>query len=84
MANAEEQVPRVRLAQGQEVSLGCGTLIIIALIVIFFAGDDNKDLERELRTLRNEVVELRTSIESLEEAIERDQRRPLADLAEEE
>jgi hypothetical protein len=33
-----ERVPLVRLAKGQEASLGCGTLILIALIVAFCSG----------------------------------------------
>ena len=68
-----EDTPRVRLVEGQEVSLGCGTLILIALIVIAFAGNSGKDVERELRRLKSEIVELNKSIQSLEAAISRDQ-----------
>ena len=73
MSSSEVPDQRVRLVEGQEVSLGCGTLILIALIVMIFAGRGNDDLQREIEGLRTEVVELRTSIASLEEAIERGQ-----------
>ena len=72
MADAEDRAPRVRLMEGQQVSLGCGTLMIIALIVMIFAGRGQDDVGDELRLLRNEIVELKTSIRSLEEAVNRD------------
>jgi hypothetical protein len=58
--------PLVRLAKGQEVSLGCGTLILITLIVLLFGGGGHGvgDLEREVRGLRYEVSELRKSVEA--------------------
>lgn len=49
--------------QSQQVSLGCGTLILIALIVIFFSNQGVDDLEREVRRLRSEVAELKTLVE---------------------
>lgn len=52
----------------QQVSLGCGTLILIALIVMFFSGRGG-DLEREVRGLRSEVGELKNSIEAQSAAI---------------
>ena len=70
MADSQDQAPRVRLVEGQEVSLGCGTLIIIALIVMFLAGGKNDDLKEEVQGLRGEVAQLRTAIESLEATIE--------------
>ena len=42
----------------QQASLGCGTLILIALIVLIFSGRGNGDLEREIHAL-NEVRGLR-------------------------
>jgi hypothetical protein len=74
--------PRVRLVQGQEVSLGCGTLVLIALIVMFCGGFATQDVRHELSGLRNsvndlkkqvddqtrEIRELRTSIENLRRA----------------
>jgi Sec-independent protein translocase protein TatA len=56
--------PKVRLVQGQEVSLGCGTLVLIALIVLIFCGRGSSDVEREIRRLRSEVGELKSAIEA--------------------
>jgi hypothetical protein len=56
--------PRVRLAKGQEVSLGCGTLILIALIVLFLGRGSTGELEHEVRSLRSEVRELKTAVEA--------------------
>jgi hypothetical protein len=48
----------------QTVQLGCGTLIVIALIVLFFSnGRVNSDLESEIHGLRREVGELKKAIE---------------------
>jgi hypothetical protein len=49
----------------QQVSLGCGTLILIALIVLIFSGRGTGDLEREVRGLRSEVGELKKEVEGL-------------------
>ena len=46
------------------VSLGCGTLILIALIVMFFSGGDTKKIEREVKELRAEVGALKKTIET--------------------
>ena len=59
-----EKPPRVSLAKGQEVSLGCGTLILIALIVLIFGGRGTSDLQRDVRALRSEVVELKKSVDA--------------------
>jgi hypothetical protein len=56
--------PKVRLAQGQEVSLGCGTLVLIALIVLIFSGRGTGDVEREVRRLRSEVSDLKKAVEA--------------------
>ena len=47
-----------------KVQLGCGTLIIIALIVMFFSGG------RESAKLRTRVDELHQKIDRLEEKID--------------
>lgn len=62
--SAADQPPRERLAGGQEVSLGCGTLILIALIVLIFGRGDTSDLEREVKGLRSEVGELKKAVEA--------------------
>lgn len=51
-------------ARAQRVSLGCGTLILIALIVLIFGGRGTGDLEREARGLRAEVGELRKAVDA--------------------
>jgi len=51
-------------ARTQQVSLGCGTLILIALIVLIFSGRGTGDLEREVRALRSDVAELKKTIEA--------------------
>jgi cell division protein FtsL len=48
----------------RQVQLGCGTLIIIAIIVMIFSGD------RGSSKLRNEVRELNEKIERLETKID--------------
>jgi hypothetical protein len=48
----------------QQASLGCGTPILIALIVLAFSGRGNGDLEREVHGLRSEVGELKKSVEA--------------------
>jgi hypothetical protein len=45
----------------QQASLGCGTLILIALI---FSGHGTGDLEREVHRLRSAVGELKKAIET--------------------
>ena len=49
--------------RNQTVQLGCGTLILIALIVLFFSHG-SRDVEREVRDLRSEVKELRHSVDA--------------------
>ena len=54
--------------QPQEVraSLGCGTLILIAIIVILFSGHKDHDkLENEIRDLTREVQSLKQEVSSL-------------------
>ena len=52
------------LIREHRVQLGCGTLIVIALIVMFFSGTDTNDLENEIRGLRSEVGEMKKLIEA--------------------
>ena len=60
------EAPKVRLVQGQEVSLGCGTLILIALIVMIFGRGKTStiEIEKKVESLRTEVQNLRTAVES--------------------
>jgi Tfp pilus assembly protein PilN len=39
-------------------TLGCGTLILIALIVLFIGRADTEPLENEIRALRDQVLVL--------------------------
>ncbi len=64
-----DRAPRVRLVKGQEVSLGCGTLILIALIVLFCSGGTTTELKREVDGLRSEIVELRKAVQEQTEQI---------------
>ena len=46
-----------------KASLGCGTLILIAIIVMLFGGkDDHEKLEKKIDALTKEVQELREEI----------------------
>jgi uncharacterized protein YoxC len=56
--------------KNQEVSLGCGTLILIALIVMIFGGRDTNDLERKIDNLRGEIVELKQAVEAQTKQVE--------------
>jgi cell division protein FtsB len=55
------------MADDRRVSLGCGTFILIALIVLIFSNRTGADsaarVEAELRELKVEVVELRRAID---------------------
>lgn len=46
--------------KNQAASLGCGTLILIALIVIIFGGSNTAVLEAEVDHLRDQVSALQT------------------------
>ena len=53
-----------------KASLGCGTLILIALIVLFFGNFQRKQLEEPVYKLSSEVRDLTQRIESLESEIQ--------------
>ena len=53
------------------VQLGCGTLILIAIIVLIFSGgNSNQQLARDVRSLRQEVLVLQEKIDILTHALE--------------
>jgi len=54
----------------RSVSLGCGTLILIALIVIIFAGGGTQEVKTEVEALRKEVAELRMMMERQTKTLE--------------
>ena len=48
----------------QQVGLGCGTLIVIALIVWFFGNRGTDDVQKEVQALREQVTKLQESVEA--------------------
>lgn len=53
------------------VSIGCGSLIVIGLIVLFFSGGGRiQEMEDELRGLRDEVNELQVVIQDQTQLIQ--------------
>lgn len=58
-----------------KVQIGCWSLILIALIVMFFSGG-TRDVEREVRGLRDEVRQLREAIDRQSKEIEGLRRKP--------
>jgi hypothetical protein len=67
----------------QKVQLGCGTLILIALIVMFFSSGHRgtSDLENKVEQLTTEIQRLKTAIEDQTREIQslRRQKPPLAE-----
>jgi len=49
----------------QQVSLGCGTLILIALIVLILGNTGSEEVMKEIEALRRETRELAESIDRL-------------------
>jgi len=50
--------------RSQHVTLGCGTLILIALIVLSFSRPGSADPERDMQSLRSEVGEVKKALDS--------------------
>lgn len=48
----------------QTVSLGCGTLIVIGLIVMFFSNPSTGGLKQQVKELRGEIAELKESVDA--------------------
>ena len=62
------------------VHLGCGTLILIALIVLIFSGsDETRNLKGEIETLHEEVKVLQDKVDALARVIEAGHASSLAD-----
>jgi hypothetical protein len=57
--------PRPAVARTQTVNLGCGTLILIALIFLFFSQGGTHEVEQQLLGVRSEVAELKKSVDAL-------------------
>jgi hypothetical protein len=55
----------------QHATLGRGTLILIAWIVLLFSRPGISDLERDVRSLRSEVADLKKAVDSQTKEIQR-------------
>ena len=53
----------------QKATLGCGTLILIALIVAIFSHSGSRDVERDVEGLRGDMHELKKSIDAQSQQI---------------
>ena len=58
----------------QKASLGCGTLILIAIIVLIFGNAGNKELSQDMQQLRQQVSGLDSSVQQLETALQEQSR----------
>jgi hypothetical protein len=54
----------------QKVGLGCGTFILIAIIVLIFGNAGNEELSQDIRQLRQEVSDLTSSVQQLESKLD--------------
>ena len=55
----------------QHVTLGCGTLILIALIVMIFSNSSTSDIRSEVRALQSDITELKEAVKSQTNEIRR-------------
>jgi len=53
----------------QKATLGCGTLILIAIIVAIFSDHGTRDVERGVDDLRHDVQDLKRSVDSQSEKV---------------
>jgi len=67
----------------QRATLGCGTLILIALIVLIFSNPSVSNLKNEIAGLRSEIGQLKKTIDAqtdqiktLQEKLERAKGQP--------
>ena len=57
--------------QSVKAQLGCGTLILIALIVFMFSGDTKvKDLRNDVQELTKQVIVLQIKVDALSKSIQ--------------
>ena len=57
--------------QTQHATLGCGTFILIALIVMIFSGHGDSNLRQEVQSLRSEIMELKKAVDAQTNDIKR-------------
>ena len=55
----------------KEVRLGCGTLILITLIVWFFTAGSASDVERGLRSQGGQLDRIESKLDAMQESLER-------------
>jgi cell division protein FtsL len=55
----------------QQASLGCGTLILIALIVLMFSGRGVSEVKDEVKRLQTSVAELEAKIDAQDAVLKR-------------
>ncbi|HEY4234510.1 MAG TPA: hypothetical protein VGM76_13840 [Lacipirellulaceae bacterium] len=56
--------------QNNKVSLGCGTLILIALIVLLFGNHGGGDLAPQIQQLKSQIQQLQNNVTNLESKID--------------
>ncbi len=54
----------------QRVSLGCGTLILIALIVMIFSGGGVRGSDADIRVLRNDVARMSMQLQRMQKTLD--------------
>lgn len=58
------------MENSQKAGLGCGTLILIAIIVLIFGNAGSKELTTEVQALRLDVAQLNSAVQRLESALQ--------------
>ena len=58
----------------QKANLGCGTLILIAIIVLIFGNAGNEELSQDMQQLRQQASGLNTSVQQLETELQEQSR----------
>jgi hypothetical protein len=56
--------------KNKKVSLGCGTLILIALIVLILGNAGSDDVSQDIRALRHDLSRLESSVRTLQATLE--------------
>jgi hypothetical protein len=56
--------PECRASGARPATLGCGTLLLIGIVVAIFSRGGTGDLEREVHGLRSEVGDLKKAVEA--------------------
>jgi len=54
----------------EKATLGCGSLILITLIVILFSGSGTKDLRKDISELRSELKQVQSTLEAQTQLIQ--------------